>query len=440
MTKVAQAVAPSLPVFDATCGSYPQLGLLRLAEISARRAGDAVVLRLGTGQDVILLSGAEGADHFARHVESRPAERGDVTSNGSAVHRLLGDSKLAQEWRLGRLSIDMHLPRWLEQARFDATDALLRDALEADEAVSLRTLCRLWSVRACCPALLGPATADSDLIEGLLQIEQYFKTLSGLEPQADQADVETAFNRARTFIDDTLCAALANGASAGNAVSLLRSLLPDVCSMKDAIDELRPVVFGLLFESVQIDGLNVLWALIELARNEALTTDIAAQDPAGPLARATAMEALRLYPELPFIRRSVPFPNAGGDGPQDAVLLYAPWLIHRDARLWPEPTRFHPHRFLPDAGTACLPHTYMPFGLGPLALKRADFVIAQLAATLSTICKTARFSLVPDCSAGHLRPVYDATLQPRGDVNVRWHHRRGFDRAEPTSGKEKSDG
>lgn len=440
MTKVEQAVIPSLPVFDATGRNYRQLGLLRLAEVAAQRTGDAVLLRLAAGRDVVLLSGADGADHFARQVEGRPTERGDVTSNGSAVHRLLGGAELAQEWRTGRLSIDMHLPHLLEQARADATHALLHDALEADGPVSLRTLCRVWSVRACCPALLGQTVAEVDLVEGFLQIEQYFKTLNGLEPQADTADAEVAFKRARTFVDDTLCAALSDGASIGNAVSLLRPLLPGGSGTKDVIHELRPVIFGLLFESIQIDGLNLLWALIELARNEALATEIAAQDQTGPLARATAMEVLRLYPELPFIRRTGSFANAGNADIENEVLLYAPWLVHRDARLWPEPARFQPQRFLPDAGATCLPNVYMPFGLGSLAQKRAEFVIAQLAATLSTICKTARFSLLPGCPAGHLRPVYDATLQPRGDVDVRWQHRRGFGRAEPTFEKEKRDG
>lgn len=432
MTKVEQAVTPSIPFFDATRGSYRQLGLLPLTEMAARRAGDAVLLHLPAGQDVILLSGADGADHFARHVESRPAERGDVTSNGSAVHRLLGASRLANEWRLDRLSIDAHLPHWLGQARADATCALLHNALNPDGADPLRVLCKLWSVRACCPALLGQAIAESDLVEGLLHIEHFFTTLNGFGPQADTGEAEKAFKRARAFIDDTLSAALSGGASEDNAVSFLRPLLPSGYSTKEMIDELRPVIFGLLFESIQIDGLNLLWALIELARNEALATEIATQDQAGPLARATAMEVLRLYPELPFIRRTGSFPDVGNNKTENVVLLYAPWLIHRDARLWSEPARFQPQRFLPDAGTTGLPNIYMPFGLGPLARKRTEFVIAQLAATLTTICKTARLSLMPNCPAGHLRTVYHATLQPRGDIDVRWQHRPGFGRTGPT--------
>lgn len=393
---------------------------------------------------------AQAAPIIMRHVADIPAERGDVTSNAAAVCRLLGDSDLAEAWRRGSLSIDGHLPLWLERARARATMALLHDALRPQGSDRLRVLCRLWSVRACCPALLGHGLGEPDLIEGFLRIEAFFTALNGVGPQADGAEAEEAFKQARVFVDDALAAELKRGSSGErNAVCALRALLPSSCSTKNMIDELRPVIFGLLFEAIQIDGLNLLWTLVELARGGALVEAIAMEGltddavRAGPLARAVTMEALRLYPELPFIHRTGPASNFGDEGLRGEAILYAPWLIHRDARLWPEPTHFLPQRFLSDAKKARLPDIYMPFGLGPLARKRTHFVIDQIAATVTTICRNACLSLAPDCRPGDLRPVYRATLQPRGDLNVHWQRRPNGDAAPDApleTETEKSDG
>nr|WP_315463642.1 cytochrome P450 [uncultured Rhodoferax sp.] len=428
--KRANPLTQSIPVFDTSSNTYQRFGLLALTEMAARQGGDAVLLRLAGGHDALLLSGAGGADHYARHVADIPSERGDVSSNAAAVCRLLGDSELAEDWRRGSLSIDGHLPLWLERARTWATAALLHDALHPQSSDRLRVLCRLWSVRACCPALLGHGLAEPELIEGFLRIEAFFAAMSSVGPQPAGADLEEAFKQARAFVDEAIAAGLRRGSSGdSNAVCALRALLPSSCSTGNMIDELRPVIFGLLFEAIQIDGLNLLWTLVELARDGALVEAIAMERRidgavrAGPLARAVAMEALRLYPELPFIHPTGPTSNVDDGELHRKTIIYAPWLIHRDARLWPEPTRFKPQRFLSSAENCHLPDIYMPFGLGPVARKRTLFVIDQIAATVATICRNAYLSIAPDCRPGNLRPVFRTTLQPRGDFDIHWQRR-----------------
>lgn len=435
----------SIPIFDASGDAYQRLGLLSLTETAARRGGDAVLLRLSAGQSALLLSGPDGADHFACDVAGIPAERGDVTSNATAVHLLLGDSVLAEAWRRGKLAIDERLR--LEQARAAATTALLHSALRPQGSDQLRTLCKLWSVRACCPALLGDALAEADLIEGFLRIESFFTALNGVTKPADRSEAEDAFKKARVFVDDALAAALIGGAGDDNVVCQLSALLPSSYGTKKMIDELRPVIFGLLFEAIQIDGLNLLWTLAELARGGAFVEAIAMEGRsddavrAGPLARAVAMEALRLYPELPLIRRTGPASDLSREWLWEEDILYAPWLIHRDARLWPEPARFLPQRFLSTVEGPGLPDFYMPFGLGPLARHRTQFVVDQIAATITTICKNACFSLAPGCRPGDLRPVYRAVLEPRGNVDVHWQRRPDKDTAPHAPLEtEKSDG
>jgi cytochrome P450 len=75
-------------------------------------------------------------------------------------------------------------------------------------------------------------------------------------------------------------------------------------------------------------------------------------------------EALRLVPPVAgFAREVKPDRVVTFDGaslPPRTQLFLVPWIIHRDARHWPDPLRFDPDRFLAEPARG----TYFPFGLG----------------------------------------------------------------------------
>ena len=48
--------------------------------------------------------------------------------------------------------------------------------------------------------------------------------------------------------------------------------------------------------------------------------------------------------------------------PQGACVLYNHWLVNRDPESWPEPNKFDPERFRPDAKFH--PCAFAPFGMG----------------------------------------------------------------------------
>ena len=75
--------------------------------------------------------------------------------------------------------------------------------------------------------------------------------------------------------------------------------------------------------------------------------------------RAVISETLRLYPPAFALAREAIGPDRAGaiDIPRGAVLMIAPWVLHRHRRLWRDPDAFDPSRFLPDApptATLCL--------------------------------------------------------------------------------------
>ncbi len=93
----------------------------------------------------------------------------------------------------------------------------------------------------------------------------------------------------------------------------------------------------------------------EEARDVTITPDNA-MDAVPRLIRTRAVisEALRLYPPVfTLVREAIEADRAGDiDIPRHAVLMIAPWVLHRHQRLWRDPDAFDPDRFMPTPGHA----------------------------------------------------------------------------------------
>jgi len=121
-------------------------------------------------------------------------------------------------------------------------------------------------------------------------------------------------------------------------------------------------------------------------------------------------EALRLYPPaFTLVRQARRADIAGGIAiPARAVVMVAPWVLHRHRRLWDHPEKFDPSRFLPGAAPPdrC---AYLPFGMGPRVCIGAQFALTE--ATLVLAAMTKAFH-IERCSAEPVLPVAIVTTQP----------------------------
>lgn len=140
--------------------------------------------------------------------------------------------------------------------------------------------------------------------------------------------------------------------------------------------------------------------------------------------RAVVEEALRLYPPLVAISREALAADelAGRRIGQGAMVVIAPYVLHRRRALWERPEAFDPRRFLPETRPAIPRFAYLPFGAGPRICIGAAF--AQQEATLALSAITREFDLT--VAPGHLVwPQQRVTLAPRGGLPMVVRRRRG---------------
>lgn len=134
--------------------------------------------------------------------------------------------------------------------------------------------------------------------------------------------------------------------------------------------------------------------------------------PSLPFTRMVLAESMRLYPPAWILGRRAlaPFQANGYEVPSRSIVLMSQYLMHRDARWFPDPERFDPDRFSP-AGQAERPRfAYFPFGGGPRVCIGEQFAWMEGVIALATIAQRWRLRLV----RGHpvaLQPII--TLRPK---------------------------
>ncbi|MFJ1866891.1 cytochrome P450 [Streptomyces sp. NPDC088097] len=127
--------------------------------------------------------------------------------------------------------------------------------------------------------------------------------------------------------------------------------------------------------------------------------------------RGVITEALRLYPPSWLSTRVTAEDTRIGDRdiPADTMVLYSSYALHHDPRLFPDPERFDPERWLGDRAAQVPRGALLPFGAG--SHKCIGDVLALAETTLITATIAGRWRLRP-VPGTELRPQPKATLEP----------------------------
>lgn len=128
--------------------------------------------------------------------------------------------------------------------------------------------------------------------------------------------------------------------------------------------------------------------------------------------RRALQEAMRLYPPaFSFGRRVVrdyslgPYTIPGGR----SMLFVCPFLLHRDARWFPDPLAYRPERWTPEFEASLPRFAYAPFGGGPRVCIGSGFAWMEGTLALATLLRRFTAQLAPDAD---VRPVPRVTLRP----------------------------
>ena len=115
-----------------------------------------------------------------------------------------------------------------------------------------------------------------------------------------------------------------------------------------------------------------------------------------PFTDCVLKETMRLYPPAWATGRETtePFELRGRKIPMGAQLVASQWIVHRDARWFPNPEGFDPDRWSPDRAKAVPRYAYFPFGGGPRVCIGNHFAMMEATLLLALIVQRFRVELL----------------------------------------------
>ena len=126
-------------------------------------------------------------------------------------------------------------------------------------------------------------------------------------------------------------------------------------------------------------------------------------------AHAVATEALRLHPSVPVDLKVALRGDTLPDGarvPKGATVVYAPYALGRDPRLWDDPLAFKPERFLRDAGSGGAfaepsPWAYPVFNAGPRLCLGKPLAMMEIKLITNLLLRHFDFELATPHAGGY---------------------------------------
>jgi cytochrome P450 len=413
----------------------------------AREHGDISTFRIGT-QRLVLLNHPD-------HVEDMLITRARIFKKGRALERskrLLGEGLLTSEG-------DFHLrQRRLAQASFHkqriasyaatmvahalkTSDRWRRDVVVDIAAEMNRLTLTIAGETLLASDVEGDAGRVRDAMSAVL--EAFPITMSPFSSVLTRLPLPTIrrYRRAQDELDRLIYRIIderrARGGDRGDLLSMLllaRDEESDGGRMNDTQVRDEAMTIFLAGHETTANALTWTWYLLAQhpdveRRLHAEVDDVLTGAPASAddvprlsYARMVLAESMRLYPPAWAIgRRALEDFTVGGYAiPKGTVMLVSQYLLHRDARFFPDPERFDPDRWLPARQQGRPKYAYFPFGAGTRVCIGEPFAWMEGILVLATLARRWRLELMETEPVG-LKPAI--TLRPSRPIRMRLHGR-----------------
>lgn len=144
--------------------------------------------------------------------------------------------------------------------------------------------------------------------------------------------------------------------------------------------------------------------------------------PQLPFTERVVKESMRLYPPAYSFGREALEDDEILDWPVAAgtTLFVFPWVLHRDARFYPDPLAFDPDRWTADFERILPRLAYLPFGAGPRMCIGREFARMELVLIVAAIAQRFRIDWGPEPPI----PMASITLRPTGGLRAVVRQRR----------------
>jgi cytochrome P450 len=415
-----------------------------------RAYGDIVRFRIGWSVFHLLNDVAS-----ARHVLQHNYRNYTKSRNFDEVRRVLGNGLLTSEGEF-----------WLRQRRL-AQPAFHQDRLAACTGTVVEATERRLDAWAAAAAsgepidvheqmlgltlrIVGRILFDVDLEREerrvgpaltvvMRHVNRRLKSIVTLPP-AVPTPAERRFRRALAELDDLVLTIIRDRAATaedrGDLLSMLRAARDPETGEPMSEAQIRDEVMTLLLAGHETTAGALSWTFHLLSQH--LDVQRQMQDEIDDVlggrlpqhadlarlryARSVLQEAMRLYPPAWLIERQVIADDevCGVRIPAGSMVGISPYTLHRNPGLWPDPERFDPHRFSPEASAERSRYAYLPFGAGPRVCIGAG--LAMLDAHVILVMVAQRFTVASDpAHTVELEPL--TTLRPRTGIRLRLSRR-----------------
>ncbi|XP_065220165.1 cytochrome P450 4C1-like [Planococcus citri] len=129
-------------------------------------------------------------------------------------------------------------------------------------------------------------------------------------------------------------------------------------------------------------------------------------------------ESLRLYPSVPYFSRLLTTELKIRDYivPPNTNVSIIPYLVHRNTNIYPDPEKFIPERFLPQAAKERHPYAYIPFSAGYRNCIGQKFANLEEKVVISTVLR--RLKLSTEMKKDELSVLPQVILRPFPKIKI----------------------